>query len=807
MDPRLNLSRLTALSLLALAAVNGSVPSASAQVVEPARRALPISPSPRVSPPSLPTAKSALLKAEEFALSVPTPENARAWLRRMTREPHVAGTAADKDTAIELRDKLISWGWDAELAEYEVLLNYPQSTPILQIVRPNPLTLKVIEDPFPLDTDSSNAAAFPAFHGYGVSGDVAGAVVYVNYGRREDFETLEKLGVDVKGKLVLVRYGEIFRGLKVLNSQKRGAIGVLIYSDPIDDGFMKGDVYPNGPYRPASAIQRGSVQFLSLGPGDPSTPNGPSIKGAKRLPIDPLNGFTLWNEADAPQLSVKAWEKQTGLKRDEHFATIPSLPLSYESAKPIFEALGGAAVPIGWQGGLPLTYHTGPGPCEVRFKIQMDYAVRTIWNVIARLPGNVEPDRWVMVGNHRDAWVFGAADPGSGTAATMEMCRALGAAVKNGWKPRRTIVYASWDAEEYGLVGSTEWADEHSETIKERAVMLLNVDTAVSGTEFDIDGVPSLRDFLLDAAGRVNDIRTGKSLKDLWLAKQKTRWAAASPLDLADPLWDDDALGARRFPASARFQPQLNALGSGSDYTAFVDHLGVPAIDVGFSGRYGVYHAIYDNFFWMEKFGDPEFVQHATAARLYTLIAMRAASLEVVPLRFTAYGHALREAVDDYRLTIVRKNRAAAASVVPFDFAKLPRLVGSIKEFQARASEADKASESLLAQTNVDPGKLSRYNDALTQVERAFLLPGGLPGRPWFRHAVYAPGLTTGYAAWVFPGLKQALNDDNPAAFGEQVVALSIQIDKAAAALKKAAVIAAEEPKEKAEAIDAEKDK
>ena len=260
------------------------------------------------------------------------------------------------------------------------------------------------------------------------------------------------MGVDVAGRVVLVRYGELFRGLKVRNAQKRGAKGVLIYSDPADDGYGKGDVYPQGPYRPESAIQRGSVQFLSIQPGDPSTPGWPSVKGAKRLPFDKDFGF----------LTGPEWEKATDLKRDDYFATIPSLPISYAAARPILDALGGPNVPHAWQGGLPLAYHVGPGPAEVSFSTLMDYKVRTIWNVIATLPGTVEPDRWVLVGNHRDAWVYGAVDPGSGTAATLEMCHALGAAVKHGWKPRRTIVYASWDAEEYGLVGSTEWAEDHA---------------------------------------------------------------------------------------------------------------------------------------------------------------------------------------------------------------------------------------------------------------------------------------------------------------------------------------------------------
>ncbi|MFO0908559.1 MAG: M28 family peptidase, partial [Isosphaeraceae bacterium] len=564
--------------------------------------------------------QASYLEAESAALSVPTPERARAWLRRLTEEPHPAGSAADHDTALFVRDRLRDWGWEAELAEYEVLLNTPVSgpasgrarSPYLQLVAPTEKTLSLVETPHAADKDSADPASFPAFHGYGVSGDVTGEIVYANLGQPEDFAALDRLGVDVRGKIVLVRYGGIFRGLKVRNAQKRGARGVLIYSDPADDGYGKGDVYPNGPYRPGSAIQRGSVQFLSLGPGDPSTPEGPSTRGAKRLPWDKLNGFTLeprtfnrtLHELDpaSQQLktrtetvtSVADWEKATGLKRDDYFATIPSLPIGYDAARPILEALGGPNVPSGWQGGLPLPYHVGPGPARVRFGVRMNYEIKTIWNVIATIKGNVEPDRWILVGNHRDAWVYGAVDPSSGTASTLEACRAIGAAVKKGWTPRRSIVYASWDAEEYGLVGSTEWADEHAGELDRKAAMLLNVDSAVSGPELDLDGVPSLRDLLLEAAGAVTDVHSGKSLRTLWVDKRRSAWAASSPVEFYDPLWADPATSATTGrPAGtstraaiaalppATFSPQLNPLGSGSDYTAFLDHLGIPAVDAG----------------------------------------------------------------------------------------------------------------------------------------------------------------------------------------------------------------------------------
>jgi len=747
------------------------------------------------------------LEAEAEALSIPTPENARKWLRRLTEEPHVAGTPADHETAIFVRDLLKEWGWKTDVVSYEVLLNYPSDTPFLKLSRPVAKTLNMDEEPVSIDKDSASGVAFPAFHGYGVSGSAQGEIVYVNYGRPEDFEALEKLGVSANGKIVLARYGGNFRGLKVLNAQKRRARGILIFSDPADDGYAKGDVYPTGPFRPGSAVQRGSVQFLSLGPGDPSTPNGPSVKDADRLPWDSWMGFpvdftTPSDSLPGAEVAVnpqrgKQWEAKTRLKRDEYFAAIPSLPISYNTAREILSHLAGPNVPSGWQGGLPLAYHVGPGPAQVEFSIAMEYKLRTIWNVIATIPGSIEPDRWVMVGNHRDAWVYGAVDPGSGTAATLEMCRALGAAAKSGWKPRRTIAYASWDAEEYGLVGSTEWGEEHSGKIDREVALLLNVDSAVSGQTLEMGGVPSLRNLALDAAGAITDARTGKPLRTTWLDAQRQAWAAASPLCLDDGLWNGPPGGSQATDNRLQprgFYPQLHPLGSGSDYTVFLDHLGVPSLDVGFSGRYGVYHSIYDNITWMERFGDPEFLTHTMAAKLYSVMIMRAASADVLPLRYVPYGEALRDHVDELRLIVARKARGKSPDVgqngstptpIAEAFDGLPELVRSIRAFRTRAAEVDSLLDGLSARDGLGADPLSLVNGALTRVERAFLLPEGLPGRPWFRHAVYAPGVTTGYGAWPLPAIRQAIEENKPERLKSAVPETVRRIDAAAAALEK----------------------
>jgi len=729
-----------------------------------------------------PSSLAAFREAEKKAVATPSPNQARAWLRTLTAEPHPAGTPADERTATFVRDRLKEWGWEAEIVPYEVLLNQPAAPPTLALDRPEPLDLDVEEKPVPDDKDSANSAAFPAFHGYGVSGTASGRVVYANYGRPEDFQALEGLGVDVRDKIVLCRYGAIFRGLKVLNAQRRGARGILIYSDPADDGYARGDVYPDGPFRPESAVQRGSVQFLSLGPGDPSTPGGPSLPGAQRLPFDARFGFPLqWPE------EVEAWEKKTGLKRSEYFATIPSLPIGYGAANEILTRLAGPNVPGGWQGGLPVSYHVGPGPAEATMAVSTDYKVRTIWNVVAKLPGAVEPDRWVMVGNHRDAWVHGAVDPGSGTAATLEACRALGLAAKEGWKPRRTLVYASWDAEEYGLVGSTEWAEQFAADVDRKAALMLNVDSAVSGPDLDVGGVPSLRDLVLGAAAVVPDPRSGRPLRDLWIDSKKAAWVASSPLVAADPFW---ARGGQA-PTSRGFVPLPSPLGSGSDYTAFLDHLGVPALDVGFGGRYGVYHSIYDDFAWMEKHGDPEFLTHATAARLYVAILMRAAGADVLPFRFAPYADGLRSYVDELRLIRARRVRKAPAPAADEGFEGLVPLADAVLAFEAEARRLDAALDALAKRDGVRPEALEALNEALTRVERAFLLPDGLDGRPWFKHAVYAPGLTTGYACWPLPAVRQAVEAEKPELLKTAVPATIQALARAADAIRNAADLAA----------------
>jgi N-acetylated-alpha-linked acidic dipeptidase len=508
---------------------------------------------------------------------------------------------------------------------------------------------------------------------------------------------------------------------------------------------MRGDVYPDGPMRPPSAIQRGSVQFLSIGPGDPSTPGAPSIAGAKRITRDQM----------------------------QNVPKIPSLPISYGEAEKILRRLGGPRVPDDWQGGLPFSYHIGPGAAAVSMSVQMDEGLKPIYNVVARIKGSVEPEKLVVLGNHRDAWTHGAVDPNSGTAAMLEVARGYGAALKSGWTPKRTIILASWDAEEYGLVGSTEWAEEHAADLQKNAVAYLNCDVAVTGPNLGLNGVPSLRELAVQAAKDVPEPKRGGTVGAAWETAQRTAWAQRTPVELSGK--------------DASFWPRLQPLGSGSDYTAFLDNLGVPSFDFGFGGPYGVYHAVYDNFRWMEKYGDPDFLYHAAAARLWGLMGMRLASADVVPLRFSSYARDLQDDLDVLRREAIRRARTndpssgEKAAITP-DFSEI---LAALRELEAAGATADKTADAVAA--SGDTAKAKALNDTLIQVERAFLNSEGLPKRPWFRHMLIAPGLTTGYAAWPFPGLQQAIEERDAAMFATESKRVVAAIKSGTAQLKAAA--------------------
>ena len=694
-----------------------------------------------------PSSRDAELAAEAVLQDTPTPEKARRWLSQLTEEPHVAGTAQEKKVAEYVRDRLIEMGLETEVASYDVFLNYPKHVSV-RLIEPEEEELSMREEFIASDKDSAARGMFPAFHGYAASGQASGQVIYVNYGTPVDFERLAKMGISPAGHVVLARYGKVFRGLKVREAEKRGAVGVLIYSDPADDGYMRGDVYPDGPMRPASAIQRGSVQFLSVQPGDPSTPGYPARADAKRLSRSEM----------------------------ENLPRIPSLPLSYGEAEKILRRLGGPRVPDAWQGGLPFAYHVGPGAAAVELEVEMEEGLRPIYNVFARIPGREEADQLVILGNHRDAWTHGAVDPNSGTAAWLETARGLAAAVEAGWQPRRTILLASWDAEEYGLVGSVEWGEDRAAELTANAVAYVNLDSAVTGPDFDVSGTPSLLELVRTIAGEVSEPTKGGTLLDAWDKRLAKSWAKEEPIDLADP--------------GAVFEPRLGALGSGSDYTVFLDHLGIPSLSFGFSGPYGVYHSVYDNFRWMEKFGDPQFVYHAAAARFFGLLAMRLAGSEVVPYRFSTYAEALERELDELERSVVRENRLAALEDEETLSLDLTPVRAALDAFGAAGRSLDGAVDRLLEKQ--DSGRVESLNKSLIQIERAFLSTDGLPARPWFRHLLYAPGLTTGYGAWPFPELAQAVEDRDRELASRGVERLNAVLAEATQRLESAAALAAD---------------
>ena len=686
---------------------------------------------------------------EEFR-AVPAPASAREHLRRLTAEPHVAGTKEDYATAEYVRDQMRSYGIPSELKEYEVLLPYPKQPSIVELVSPRRERLTVKEAVIPEDPSSSNPKIIPLFNGYSPSGDVTAPLVYVNYGLPPDYEALKKLGVDVKGKIAIARYGNSFRGVKAKVAEDQGAAGLIIYSDPADDGYMQGDVYPNGPWRPPSSAQRGSVQFLFTAPGDPLTPGKPAVPGVPRLKM----------------------EEVTTLPR------IPVQPISYGDARRLLEPLRGPLRPKGFQGGLPFPYHVG-GTEEVRvhLKTVMDYQPRKIWNVISRVDGNEEKDRWVVMGNHRDAWTFGAVDPNSGTTAMLEVGRGFGALLKKGWKPRRTIVLCSWDGEEYGLLGSTEWAEENAAELKEKAVAYLNVDSAVSGANFGASSVPSMWKLIRAATRDVKDPKTGQTVYQ--------RWQERAHEQEPDPEMTNADIGSDTKIAEAR----INALGSGSDFTPFLQHLGIPSVDMGFGGDYGVYHSAYDSFYWMSHYGDPDFVYHVAAAQLWGTLAMRLAAASALPLDYRDYAAQVRDFFEESMKTARRRKLAGAFDDKP--------MISALKNFSEEAERVEKARQATvleIEQTRAEANdrhrravaRLQRINDALLAVERSLTDDRGLRGRTWYTHQIYAPGTYTGYAAQPLPDFRQALDDRSGANAKEALDRIVEALNRATDTLRKA---------------------
>ncbi len=668
-------------------------------------------------------------------LAVPDPKLAEEHLRTLTQAPHMAGTPEDKATADYVAQKFRDAGLETEIIEYKVWMNYPAEISVDITAPPGvemhgPTREHVDGDPY----DNDPRVVMP-FNSMSPSGDVEADVVYANYGTPEDFEKLDKLKIDVRGKIVLMRYGQNFRGVKEFIAQQHGAAGVIIYSDPFDDGWRRGDKYPDGPWRPDTGVQRGSVGYMFEFPGDPTTP------GIASLPSLPDSQRTV------PEQSAQ-------------IPKIPVTPLSYHDAYPILQHLGGPDSPREWQGSLPFTYHIGPGPVRLRMHLKQDYQFRTLWDVIGRVRGSESPDEWVVAGNHRDAWVYGAVDPNSGTAAMLEAVHGVGELLKSGWKPKRTLIFSSWDGEEEGLIGSTEWAEQHENELAQ-APAYFNMDVAVSGPKFGASAVPSLKQFLRDVAKAVPSPKGGTVYESWQKVDQPDNGSTQSPADVM--------VGTHRPPAATvKSDVPVGDLGSGSDYSAFQQHLGVPSTDIGSTGPYGVYHSVFDNFAWFKKFGDPDFVYEQQMARIFGLEALRMADADVLPYDYEEYGKEIDAYLD------AAKKRAES---------KLGEHALDLTAVEAAAKRFQEAGAKILAKQKNPPRDTARLNQALLSAERALLVPEGLPHRPWFRHAIYAPGEYTGYAAVVIPGVNEALDKDDAERVRQQLAALAAALERAAKVL------------------------
>jgi N-acetylated-alpha-linked acidic dipeptidase len=665
-------------------------------------------------------------------LAVPDAKLAEEELRELTKAPHMAGTPEDKATADYVAAKFREAGLERETVEYKVWFNDPVEISV-DMTAPEGVTMHgptkehVDSDPY-----QDDPRVVTAFNGMSPSGDVEADVVYANYGSPEDFDKLAQMKVDVRGKIVLVRYGQNFRGVKAFLAQQRGAAGVIIYSDPADDGWKRGDKYPQGPWRPDTGVQRGSIGYMFQYAGDPTTPgiaSVPSLPESKRTPPD-----------EAAQLPK-----------------IPTTPLSYADAWPILQHLGGPESPRDWQGALPFTYHVGPGPAKVKMHLKQDYRYRTIWDVIGRVRGTDSPDEWVVAGNHRDAWVYGAVDPNSGTASMLEAVHGVGELLKSGWRPKRTLIFASWDAEEEGLIGSTEWGEQNAAALQ-NAAAYLNMDVAVAGPKFGASAVPSLKQFLRDVTKAVPSPQGG-TVYDAW---KRASGEAVNPQETSTSVYRPPA-------AQAKPDVPVGDLGSGSDYTVFLQHLGVPSTDVGSTGPYGVYHSVFDDFQWFKKFGDPSFAYEQQMARVYGLAAIRLADADVLPYDYQEYGREIAVYIE----AAGKRAEAKFGANAP-DFSPATEAAKEFERAGARALELERKP----------PADLANLNRATRETERALLLPNGLPNRTWYRHAIYAPGQYTGYAAVVIPGVNEAIDRGDASTTQQQIAALADALKRAARVLQ-----------------------
>ena len=655
---------------------------------------------------------------EQRFKAIPSADEEKRQHRLFTSEPHPAGSKRNNELAEYMAAEWRKQGLEnVVIRQYDVYSSEPKSTS-LEMISPVPFKASLREAAYDEDPDTKNPRISAAWTGMSISGDVTAPVVYAHSGNPEDYAVLRKKGIDVKGKIVLVRYSNpySYRGFKALTAQREGAAAILIYSDPAEDGFKKGKVFPEGPWGPETHIQRGAITYDFIVPGDPLTPGWASVPGARRIASQ-----------DAQSLPK-----------------IMALPLSWADAKPLLENMGGPVAPADWQGGLAIQYHLGGEQARVHLKIEMDNSIKPYFVVEGRIQGADVPDQWIVLGNHRDAWVFGGVDPSSGTASMMEMTRAFGALLKQGVRPRRTLVFCSWDGEEVGLTGSTEWGEQFGEELQKKAVAYINVDSSVSGPDFDGSAVGSLAPMLIETTHSLED-PSGVSLYEAWKNAR-----AKKNKDSGDGPATDFVLADTR-------------IGSGSDHTVFLNYVGIPVIGLSFDGSYGVYHSAYDNFYWMNHFGDPGYRYHTLASNLWGVLALRLANADLLPFDFDSYAQNVRAFVKD-----LSKGRDVSQ-------VDLKSLMLKLAEFEAAGRKLNATISTVLASKSTKTF-LNSANQSMLQVERNWLNPEGIPGRPWFKHMLYGARFT--YAHLELPGLTEAVEQGDWQRANQQAHILQAAVDR-----------------------------
>ncbi|MFL5809714.1 MAG: transferrin receptor-like dimerization domain-containing protein, partial [Flavisolibacter sp.] len=663
------------------------------------------------------------------------------WMQFLSSHPHHVGSPQDKANAEYIVNLFRNWGWQTEIAEYWPLFPTPK-TRVLELLGSKPYKAKLQEPALTEDkTSGQKSEQLPTYNAYSADGDVTAQLVFVNRGVPADYDELERMGVDVKGKIVIAKYGGSWRGIKPKVAYEHGAIGCLIYSDPADDGYAQGDTYPVGPFRPAGGAQRGSVMDMPVRPGDPLTPGYGATKDAKRLE----------------------------LKDAETIMKIPVLPISYEDALPLLQSLGGDVVPAAWRGALPITYHVGPSKDKVHLKLEFNWDQKPLYNVIAKIPGSELPDEWIIRGNHHDGWVNGAADPLSGMVAELSEAKAIGELMKKGYRPKRTLVYCAWDGEEPALLGSTEWTEDHQQELKQKAVAYINSDGNGRGF-IGASGSHTLETFFNEIADNIIDPETGVTIKDRRFARQVVNADATARTKMLN---DKD---------SKRIK--LGALGAGSDWSGFLQHLGIASMDLGFGGEDpgGEYHSIYDSYDMFRRFKDSGFVYGVMLSKTAGRVMLRLADADVLPFEFNTFYKTINDYVgevkkllDDERTEVETEKRMMDDKL--FNYAKDPKKVyndpkpketvpylnfssleNAMVELKVKSEEFQKMYGNVLKMPVADQNAL---NDILYKAERSLIDPNGLPRRPWYKHEIYAPGYYTGYGVKTLPGIREAIEQRN----------------------------------------------